>query len=227
MRTLQDLLNVDQPAWPLVQQWIAEATNLVEVLPPNPRDRSTALVSSQITVRSPMGAVIYETGGLLVDHCFLRILGSGHPKLPRPIHTWNANKAPTLPDGRPGFFLIADDIVGGFFALDGGALGPGRGHVFYHAPDSLQWESLDEMTYSDFLSFAFTGDLDSFYKSFRWPKWKTESQSIPGDKSLSLYPPPFTVEGKNLAAVSRKPVPVSEIYNLYLVEYPKQFSSES
>src|SRR5262245_57216917 len=32
-RALQELLNVDEPAWPLVQSWLREATNPVEVLP--------------------------------------------------------------------------------------------------------------------------------------------------------------------------------------------------
>jgi hypothetical protein len=81
-RELRELVNQDEPAWPLVQKWISEATNPVEVLPTGPV-RSEALLATQVTTRSPMGAIIYETGGLLVDHGWVRVLGSGHPRLPR------------------------------------------------------------------------------------------------------------------------------------------------
>ena len=86
MKTLDELIDRADPAWPLVREWIAAATNPVEVLPPPEEDsRRQALLAAQVTTRSPMGAIIFETGGLLVDHGWLRILGSGHPRLPRSL----------------------------------------------------------------------------------------------------------------------------------------------
>jgi hypothetical protein len=61
MRTLDQLLEKDEPAWPLVQQWIRAATNQIEVLPASDERRSDALVATQVTTRSPLGAIIYET----------------------------------------------------------------------------------------------------------------------------------------------------------------------
>ena len=59
MKQLHELINLDEPAWPLVQQWLAEATNHVEVLPPiDDATRERALLETQVTTRSPMGAVI-------------------------------------------------------------------------------------------------------------------------------------------------------------------------
>ena len=58
MRSLGELLERDDPRWPEVQTWIAEATNLIEVLPPS-EDRAAALLATQVTTRSPMGAIIY------------------------------------------------------------------------------------------------------------------------------------------------------------------------
>jgi hypothetical protein len=92
-RTLQELLNVDEPAWPLVQSWLREAINPLEALPPSDPARGEALVATQVTTRSPMGAVIYETGGLLVDHGWLRLLGSGHSRLPRSLPGWNGGRS--------------------------------------------------------------------------------------------------------------------------------------
>jgi hypothetical protein len=220
-RSLQELLAVDDPAWPLVQSWIREATNPVEVLPPDDRHRGQALEDTQVTIRSPMGALIYETGGVLIDHGWLRLLGSGHPRLPRSMPVWNRERS------SKGFWLIGDDVVGGFFALDGGALGPGKGHVYYFAPDSLRWEPMQEMGYTDFLMWTLKGNLASFYESLRWPGWATEASSVGGDRALSIWPPPWVKEGKDIGRCSREPVPISEVYGLNVIEFPRQLSDGS
>jgi len=54
MRTLEELLEQDEPAWPMVQEWIGDAKNHVEVL--SPRDtRGDSLVALPVTTRSPLG----------------------------------------------------------------------------------------------------------------------------------------------------------------------------
>ncbi|MBI3948606.1 MAG: DUF2625 domain-containing protein [Armatimonadetes bacterium] len=215
-RTLAELIESDAPAWPLVSRWIRAATNRAEVLPASDPARSEALLAAQVSTRSPLGAVIYETGGLLVDHGWLRVLGSGHPRLPRSLPGWNWGRSVTREDEPPPFVLVADDIVGGFFALDGGALGPGHHHACYFAPDTLAWEAMEEMTYSQLLVWILSGDLARFYQSLRWPGWQDEVALIGGDQCLSIAPPLWTHEGRDIAAASRRPVPVSEIYSLYV-----------
>ena len=84
MKTLADLINTTDPAWPLIQEWLAEATNPVEILLRDPAAAEAELLKTQVSTRSVMGAVVYETGGILIDHGWLRILGSGSPRLPRP-----------------------------------------------------------------------------------------------------------------------------------------------
>ena len=92
-RTLGELLTTDEPAWPQVRQWIALAASHVEQLPPAPAaERGQALLDVQVSVGSALGAIVYETGGLLIDHGWLRVLGSGHPRLPRTLPGWNADK---------------------------------------------------------------------------------------------------------------------------------------
>ena len=134
-RTLAELTTTDEPAWPLVQGWIAQAKNQVEVLPPADT-RGDTLVGLHVTTRSPMGAIAYETGGILVDHGWVRLLGSGNPRLPRDIVGWNRERGVPLDRGAPPFLLIADDVVGGFFALDGGAWGTPH-HIHYFTPNTL------------------------------------------------------------------------------------------
>jgi hypothetical protein len=111
------------------------------------------------------------------------------------------------------FFLVADDVVGGAFAINGRALGPTPGNVFYFAPDRLTWEDM-VLGYSAFVQWVFEGDLQSFYENMRWPGWEKEVEHVPGDHTLSLAPPPWTSEGRDLSKVSRRAVPAREAWVL-------------
>ena len=215
LKQLHELVNEVDPAWPLVQQWICEASNPVEVLPPpDDKTRQQALVDAQVTTRSPMGAIIYESGGILVDHGWLRILGSGHPRLPRSLPLWNFRRSFSASGERPSFVLVADDVVGGFFAIDGGGLGLEMGKVCYHAPDTLVWENIGK-GYSDFLVWCFSGDLAKYYENARWSGWKEELPTLNGDQAFSIYPP-LSAETLPIDERSRGLVSVAEIYEFHV-----------
>jgi hypothetical protein len=219
-RPLAELLDTDDPAWPLVQQWIAQANKPVEVLPPA-ANAAEELHATQVTLRSPMGAIVYHTGGLLIDGGWIRFLGSGHPRLPRSLMGWNHTRTFQRLGEAMGFLLIADDAIGGFFAANGGALGDDVKSVYYFAPDTLRWESTGK-GYSDFLSFCLGGDLDAYYGEYRWPGWRDDIATLGGDQIVSLYAPLWTAEGKVPAKSSRRPIPVAEAYALYVIELPRQ-----
>jgi hypothetical protein len=87
MKTFEELLNTQEPGWAVVQGWLRKATNPVEVLPPVEEKRKAALVAIQVTTRSPMGAIIYETGGILADHGWIRILAIAGAMSGRSKHT--------------------------------------------------------------------------------------------------------------------------------------------
>ena len=211
MRTLRDLIS-DDPAWPLVREWIATASNRVEVLPASEPARSLALEATQVTTRSPMGAVIFETGGILIDGGWLRILGSGHPRLPRSLPDWNRGRTWHEEHPAPPILLVADDVVGGSFAVNGGGFDGPPGHVHYFAPDRLGWESL-ERGYSDFLQWTLQGDLEKFYEGQRWPGWLDDVSALAGDQAISIYPFLWT-KGPPVKDRSRKAAPIAEIVDL-------------
>ncbi len=152
MRPIDELINRTDPGWKIVKQWIDDAKNKVEILPVDSLKAKDALYKTQVTTRSPMGAVIYSTGGLLIDNGWIRILGSGSSKLSRSLPDWNKSKSFKEFGEKPTFLLVADDVVGGFFAINGGQLGNDPGKIYYLAPDNLEWESLD-LTYTEFLNF--------------------------------------------------------------------------
>jgi len=208
MRPLTELINAQDPGWPLVQTWIKESKNNVRVLPRTMARADSALLAAQVTTRSPMGALVYETGGILVDNGWLRILGSGSTALNRDLMGWNENK-------QAGMLLVADDVLGGFFALNVGAFGQASlGTIYYLAPDNLEWEPLD-FGYSDFLIFCFSGNLAKFYDGMRWNGWQQEVAKLDGNQGISCVPFLFTEEGKDISKVSRKPVPIAELWRLH------------
>ena len=224
MRSVDELINKTDPGWTIVKQLIDSAKNKVEILPVDTIKSKQALYNVQVTTRSPMGAIVYMTGGLLVDNGWIRILGSGNKKLSRSLPEWNKGKSFKEYGHAMPFLLIADDAIGGFFILNGGGLGKDIGKVYYFSPDNLEYEQLN-LSYSEFLNFCFNGNLNDFYKGYRWANWKEEVCNLSGDKSYNFYPTLWSKEGKDINKNSRKQIPVEEQYNLN-IGFRKQLGLE-
>lgn len=201
-RPLSELIDAKNPAWPEVQRSLLTTTNKAEVLPRDPQRADEALLEVQITTASTLGAVIHQTGGLLIDGGFVRVLGSGSERMAGSVTTWNPQNN--------GMFIVAHDVLGGVFALDGGALGPGKGGAYYFAPDSLRWEDL-ERGYSELFAFFLRGDLEQFYGEYRWKSWREDVAALSADQGFSFQPPLFSKEGKDIESASRRPVPMTQL----------------
>lgn len=80
-RTLEELIDANEPGWPVAQEWAKNATNPVELLSADRARGEETLPALQVTSRSPMGAISLACGGILVDRGWLRILGSGHERI--------------------------------------------------------------------------------------------------------------------------------------------------
>ncbi|WP_206614339.1 DUF2625 domain-containing protein [Chitinophaga barathri] len=215
MRPLDSLIVKDEPAWPIVKGWIDSATNKVQVLPADTSKSKNALYETQVTTRSPMGAVIYHTGGILVDNGWIRILGSGHKNLSRSLPDWNKGRSYQESGERPLFMLVADDAIGGFFAINGGKFGFNQGNVFYLAPDNLQWEDL-EINYTDFLLFCFSGDIKGFYEGQRWEGWEKDVPKLGTNKVYSFTPALWLRPEREEGQRAKKAVPVEEQYKIMM-----------
>lgn len=215
VRAIGELLDKDKTGWSLVTEWIKTAKNKVEVLPVDSANAKDALVKLQVTTRSPMGAIVYETGGVLIDNGWIRILGSGNEKLKRSLPDWNKGKSFAEFGQQPSFLLIADDAVGGFFLVNGGGLGTDLGKVYYFSPDNLEYEPLD-LSYSEFLIFCFNSDLNEFYENLRWKTWKADVANLQGDSVFSFFPYLWSKQGEELEKTAREAVPIEEQYNFNL-----------
>jgi hypothetical protein len=204
MKTLAELVSADDPAIALIRDWVAAAPVQCEILSPS-SERDATLLGVQVSTRSLLGALAYDTGGILLDHGWLRFLGSGHLRLPRRLDQWNKDRA-------SGFFLVADDAAGGFFALNGGALGDDTGSMYYWGPDVLEWEPL-ELGLTDLMHGFLTDRLARFYSDLRWQGWQDDVSGLPGDRCYAFYPFLWTKEG-SLNGSKRATVPVHEAFDL-------------
>jgi hypothetical protein len=215
LKSTDQLIDKQESAWGLVKQWQSEAKNKVDLLPKDPKKAETALYQTQVSTRTPMGAIIYETGGILIEGGWLRILGSGSERLNRSLPEWNKGKSFDKFGEQPSFLLVADDVLGGFFAINGGGIERNEiGTIFYFAPDNLKWESTG-LDYSNFILFCFSGALNKFYEGLRWNTWEEDVKNLPGDKGISCTPFLYTREAQDINKVSRKTVPIQELWDIY------------
>jgi hypothetical protein len=227
MRPLAELIDDRDPAWPVIVSWLAKATHSVEVLDADFGRRDAVLVALQVTTHSTMGAVAYETGGLMIDHSWLRLLGSGHTRMPRDIASWNRLDRPEqwfprleiISDqgevqSTPGLLLIADDAAGGFFGINGGLFPTKPGTIIYFPPDDVDWFDT-KLSYSQFIQWVFTGDLGKFYETSRWTGWQEECSQLAGDRAFSFMPP-LWVKHSTIDDRSRRAIHVDEVLGFYL-----------
>lgn len=171
-----------------LEAWVAAARHPVEILPGD-------------------GG---EHGGILIDGGWLRVLGAGSPRLPRSLASWNRLDRDPPEHRSPGALLVADDAVGGFFAVRGGS-------IEYFAPDTCAWENL-ELEYGEWLEWAMCGAVDEFYEESRWPGWRDEVRELGGDRAIQIYPP-LWAEGDPIARRSRRAVSIHELWELHTGEY--------
>ena len=211
MRTLEELVVREGSALPVLLQALRDpAANPCEVLPPDKALAAETLVELQEPTSGFLGTVAFHTGGLAFHGGFLRVLGSGEDQV-RSLRRWSRVTG-ALDEG---YALVADDVLGGFFALNrGGFAAEAEGGVFYLPPDRLEWQSLD-VGYSEFLNWCVVGDTAAFYAPLGWTPDEEIGDGLPGwSDAWAFAPPPWTVETPDLARAERQLVPISEIWRL-------------
>ncbi len=209
----EQLIDKENHAWDELMQLFTGGNHTYIILPVDREHSKRTLEQLQVSTRSYLGAIAYETGGILVDHGWIKVLGSGASGIYGSLGSWNGlDEERSVPEV-PGMLTVAYDAAGGFFALDGGKFGQ-TGHIYYFAPDTLEWEST-ELAYSGFIQWLINGDLQQFYETFRWEGWQQESSQLGAERVFSYYPPLWTKEGSGTASY-KSPVPVQEAWDFVL-----------
>lgn len=80
MLDIERLIAVDDPAWPHLQQALAESD--VIALPVDSERGQRSLWGLQVSAASTMGAVALHTGGIVAEHDWVRLYGGGSADMP-------------------------------------------------------------------------------------------------------------------------------------------------
>ena len=154
---------------------------------------------------SVLGAVIVNSCGIVFDN-WVFVIGqsSGNYGI--------LNFSEKMNYDSNGLLVVATDIVGGVFALNMGRFAEDQGMVWYFAPDTLKWESL-EMKYSGFIAWLTQGDLSGYYSSMKWTDWRKDAESVSFGEGILIYPYLWAKEC-NIETASKTVVPLSEILRM-------------
>lgn len=184
MRLFENLTATQKPAWPELRRLVSEASVTAEIFAPHETTSRRTLEQLQVTTGSFLGAMVVHTGGLLIDHGWLRVYGSPPTDSPSRLPSLaQINDFPPTPEAAwfPSHGLVvAHDVLGGAYVLNGSdpaavARPGGPGEMIYLAPDTLQWEPLGA-GFAAWLTWVLDGGLSDFTDGLRWNGWDLETR---------------------------------------------------
>ena len=70
------------------------------------------LLGLQVTTYSPMEALVYGCGGIVIYSGWLHLLGSGCERMKRGIYSFNLDKSFSEEEHMSSYLLVANDILG-------------------------------------------------------------------------------------------------------------------
>lgn len=164
-----------------------------------------------------LATTICNVSGITIDNT-IRILGQGDHNL-NGINIINAVK-----DGVPtkihDMLIVGTDVFGGMYAMNLAEVNGTIGNIFYFAPDTLEWESMD-MKYSQFLYWTVHGNTGEFYNSMKWNGWEKTAQSTGFNEGILIYPFLWSKE-INVETAKKSIVPFEELISVNM-EYRNKF----
>ncbi len=170
---------------------------------------------------SALGGIILNTAGVCVDN-WIRIIGQSNDEHGG-ICKYNRLGKDIECDFVKGMLIVAQDVVGGLFAVNVSKFSEDINNIWYFAPDTLEWESLD-MDYAEFIEWVVDGNVDEFYVNMRWNTWKEDCKDIHFEQAYLIYPFLWAKEC-DLSTATKRIVPFEEMKAINL-EYAKKFSEE-
>ncbi|GMU84299.1 MAG: hypothetical protein AMXMBFR47_41690 [Planctomycetota bacterium] len=214
-RTVEELMDVPDPAWPVIVALLTESVPPPVVLPGGNDAGRREIAALQVSARSYLGALAFHTGGILLDGGWLRILGCGHERCRLNIVSASALLG-WAGDAPPVGVVVGVDVLGGVFAINGGFLGSASpGDVAYFGPDDLGWSSL-AISYSAWVHAMLDAERRrAFYADLRWAGWEQEIAAAPDNHGFSVVPFLWTTESRPIEKTSRRPVPLEELVTLH------------
>ncbi|WBB53794.1 DUF2625 family protein [Verrucosispora sp. WMMD573] len=208
----------DQTSWLILVDVLSRSFAAPRILPADHDKAVASLCQLQVAANSSLGAIALNSGGILLYDGWLRILG-GSPcpeeSLPSigqvndfPV---DVDRMWTPTEG----LIVAHDVLGGIFFLNGLRPGAGRpgvpGEVIYFDPATLSWARM-KMSHSEWLAWCVSGDLPHFYDGRLWPMWRQDVMALRADQGIAISPALWADEAAIAdREVTRTAVPMAEI----------------
>ncbi|MCE5170822.1 DUF2625 domain-containing protein [Paenibacillus profundus] len=205
-----------QQPWTDIMNLFERGGNDAVILPASSERGQETLQRLQVSEGSYLGSIARYSGGVLINLGWIKLLGSGSELVYGDLLSWNGLGDDTDISPLRGACTIAYDMAGGFFAVNGGLFEEEGHSVYYFAPDTLEWENT-ELAYSEFLAWLANGDLELYYRTFRWSNWQEDAASMDANQVISYFPPLWSEEG-SAETSSRKAVHIEEIWNSCVYE---------
>lgn len=209
--------NIDNNLWQEINNMFISSNRQLILNLDELEDGIKSLDVLQITSKSALGSIILNTSGIVIDN-WIRILGHDSNRGILSYNSIGENGVATKIDK---MLIVADDVVGGLFALNAGKFSEGIGAVWYFAPDTLEWDSL-EMQYSEFIAWIAQGNVDEFYSTMRWSTWKEDCKNVKFNEAILIYPFLWSNEIQ-LEKADKKIVSAEELLKINQ-EYSKKFN---
>ena len=182
--------------WQIIEEMIKNSDKNIRILPYSKYAYYDVIGNFKLTEGTTIEAVMKNCGGIIVDDR-IRIYGSGEMNFA------------AINNEFPEFgTLVGEDILGGLFVMED------NGNMAYFSPDSLLLEDM-ELNYSQFITWAVSGDTELFYSNYMWDGWKDDLAKIDLNEGI-LFHPFLWASADKADKRKRKIVPMSEIIGLEL-----------
>jgi hypothetical protein len=191
-----DVTEDDRAPWLTLVDVLSRSFAAPRILPADHRKARASLLQLRVAASSALGAIALNTGGILLYDGWLRILGGSPCREEQLPSIGQVNDFPAHVDRMwtpAEGLIVAHDVLGGIFFLNGLRRGPGRpgvpGEIIYFDPLSLSWTRMG-MAHSEWLAWCVSGELPHFYDGRLWPSWRTDVLALRADQGIAVSPSP-------------------------------------
>lgn len=199
----------ERPAlWPELEELLERPGSRARILPVSAGSPTFARLG--LARWSALGALASSTGGVLLCDGWIRVFGG--------VGEGMGARLPALDEvNAPGaeHFVVACDVLGGVFAIDGGAFGRADAKLHYFGPDTLDWLDLEIGVWA-LIEAMCSGADEQFYEELRWPGWEAEVIMLGLDEGIGVYPFLCTRGTTPVANASRRAVPMDELVDAHV-----------
>lgn len=201
--------------WKEILEIVYKSNNNIDVIDGNKELGMEECINLNIPKDSVLYSVVTNSNGIIINN-WIRLWGQ-NSNVNNGVGYYNT----LFQNDIEGLFLVASDVLGGLFAININKFTEGKNHIWYFAPDTLEWECMD-MQYNEFLAWSMQGDIDEFYLTMRWNNWQEDIKNIGINYALLIYPFLWAREC-DIEKASKKMVNIDEIIKINF-EYHNKFA---